>query len=100
MRVSDAIFMPSHREGFGMPLLEAGLVGIPVFCTHFPAADEIGASDIYTFSPESSVAEVADLIEAWSRSSSLHRLRQRIRHTYTWQAIFQHDISPLINERN
>ena len=100
LRVSDAIFMPSHREGFGMPLLEAGLVGIPVFCTHFPAADEIGAPDIYTFSPESSVAEVVDLIEAWSRSSSLHRLRQRIRQTHTWQAIFQRDISPLIMKRN
>ncbi len=26
-RASDAVFIPSHREGFGMPVLEAGLGG-------------------------------------------------------------------------
>ncbi|RPJ46903.1 MAG: glycosyltransferase, partial [Chloroflexi bacterium] len=30
LRVSDVLFMPSHREGFGMPVLEAGITGVPV----------------------------------------------------------------------
>jgi len=28
-RASDALFMPSHREGFGIPILEAALAGCP-----------------------------------------------------------------------
>ena len=41
-RECDALFMPSHREGFGMPILEAGLIGMPIFSTEIPAAEEIG----------------------------------------------------------
>ncbi|MGE5141268.1 MAG: glycosyltransferase family 4 protein, partial [Rudaea sp.] len=32
-RISDLVLMPSLREGFGLPVLEAGLVGKPVFST-------------------------------------------------------------------
>jgi glycosyltransferase involved in cell wall biosynthesis len=40
-RVCDILFIPSHREGFGMPILEAGLIGMPVFSSEIPAAEEI-----------------------------------------------------------
>jgi glycosyltransferase involved in cell wall biosynthesis len=95
-RVSDLLFSPSHREGFGMPVLEAGLVGLPVVCANFPAAQEIGGKDVITFPAEASPGEVAGLITTRVESSALHRLRQRIRQGYTWQAIFDHAILPLL----
>jgi mannosylglucosylglycerate synthase len=48
-RVADLMFMPSHREGFAMPVLEAGLAGIPVVATAVPAAQEIAAPDAIVF---------------------------------------------------
>jgi glycosyltransferase involved in cell wall biosynthesis len=30
--LADALFMPSAEEGFGIPILEAGLAGLPIFC--------------------------------------------------------------------
>jgi mannosylglucosylglycerate synthase len=98
-RVSDALFMPSHREGFGMPVLEAGLVGMPVFCTPIPAAEEIGGEDVISFSPERTPDEVADLILKWAETSPILHLRRRIRQNYTWQAIFDQDIQPLLSLR-
>lgn len=98
LRVSDALFMPSHREGFGMPVLEAGLLGIPVFCTEtVPAAQEIGGQDLVMFSPGADANQVADLILKWAEGSPVLRLRRRIRQNLTWRGIFQHDILPLID---
>ncbi len=95
-RVCDALFMPSHREGFGMPILEAGLIGMPIFTTEIPAAEEIGGQEVFQFSPQDPAEQVADLIIRWIGESSTQKLRQRIRQKYTWQTIFQHDILPLL----
>jgi glycosyltransferase involved in cell wall biosynthesis len=95
-RVSDVMFMPSHREGFGMPVLEAGLVGLPVVSTNVPAAEEIGDQDMILFDATRDPAQIADQILTWAERSPVHRLRRRVRQNYTWQAIFQRDIKPLL----
>ncbi|OGO07461.1 MAG: hypothetical protein A3K46_04225, partial [Chloroflexi bacterium RBG_13_60_9] len=41
-RLSDALFLPSREEGFGIPLLEAGLSHRPIFCADLPALRELG----------------------------------------------------------
>jgi glycosyltransferase involved in cell wall biosynthesis len=96
-RVSDVMLMPSHREGFGMPVLEAGLAGIAVVCTDVPAAEEIGGADVIRFSTDDAPARLAERIVAWARQSPVHRLRRRVRQNYTWRAIFRRDIEPLLN---
>ncbi len=98
LRVSDALFMPSHREGFGMPVLEAGLAGIPVFCsTRVPAANEIGGQDVVRFRPDAAPEQVADLIVKWMENSPVLQLRRRIRQELTWRGIFQRQILPLLD---
>lgn len=97
MRVSDALFMPSHREGFGMPVLEAGLAGIPVFCsTQVPAAKEIGGQDVVRFAPGAAPEQVASLIVNWMESSPVLQLRRRVRQELTWRGIFHRQILPLL----
>jgi len=88
--------MPSHREGFGMPVLEAGLVGIPVVTTPVPAAVEIGGQQVILFDREQNATQVAAKILDWARSSSVHQLRRRVRQRYTWEQIFEDDIKPLL----
>jgi glycosyltransferase involved in cell wall biosynthesis len=96
-RACDALFMPSHREGFGMPILEAGLIGMPIFSTEIPATEEIGGQEVIRFSADTSAEQVAELILGWAQKSPTQRLRQRIRKNFTWQAIFNHDILPLLS---
>jgi glycosyltransferase involved in cell wall biosynthesis len=95
-RVCDVMFMPSHREGFGMPVLEAGLVGVPVVCTEVPAAREIGGDDVTLIEADGDPAAIAERILAWAEQSPVHRLRRRVRQGYTWRAIFHRDIKPLL----
>ena len=98
LRVSDALFMPSHREGFGMPILEAGLVGIPVFSsTAVPSAQEIAAQNISLFTPNAEPSEIAQLILQRLEADPVYRLKRHTRQKLGWQAIFQNEILPLVH---
>jgi len=95
-RVSDALFMPSHREGFGMPILEAGLAGLPVFCSKIPAAEELGENDVTMFSADIDPRDLANLILKQLENDHGWQLRKRVRQNLTWQGIFQKKILPLL----
>ncbi|MGW8144461.1 MAG: glycosyltransferase family 4 protein [Anaerolineales bacterium] len=95
-RLSDVMFMPSHREGFGMPVLEAGLVGIPVVSRAVPAAQELAKEEASIFNPDAPADQIATLLSQLLESSPIARLRQQVRKKYTWQAIFEGEIQPLL----
>ena len=95
-RVADAVFMPSHREGFGMPVLEAGLAGLPVICTDVPAAQDLARNEAFIFAHNIDPAWLAGQILKRVNENPAHRLRVRTRQKYTWKAIFQRDILPLL----
>ena len=96
-RVSDVMFMPSHREGFGMPVLEAGLVGVAVVCSgDVPAAREIGGGDVIRFDVDEDPAHLAERLLAWAAENPIYHLRRRVRQTYIWCEIFLRDIQPLL----
>lgn len=96
LRTSDVVFMPSHREGFAMPVLEAGLAGVPVVCTLVPAAEEIGGQDVLIFDTERDAASLGSEILDRLETDPTYRLRRRVRQNYTWEAIFQKHIEPLL----
>jgi glycosyltransferase involved in cell wall biosynthesis len=98
-RVSDVMFMPSHREGFGMPVLEAGLVGLPVVSSDVPASREIGGEDVTIFDADQDPVRLGQQILAWAEKDPVHRLRRRVRQSFTWRAIFQRDIKPLLDRK-
>lgn len=95
-RVADFLFMPSHREGFGMPVLEAGLVGIPVISTAVPAAVEIGDENVLLISTNTSAQILADQILIWLQDNPVYQLRKTVRQNFTWKSIFKHQIEPLL----
>lgn len=95
-RLADMLLMPSHREGFGMPVLEAGLAGLPVACSAIPSAVELAADDVLLFATDDRPDEIAARILARLESDPTYRLKRRVRGRYTWDAILRHDIEPLL----
>ncbi len=95
-RLCDLVIIPSHREGFGIPVLEAGLSGVPVFSADIPAAREIGRNDLFYISHDADPSELARQIITWKDINPVHQLKQRVRRGYTWEAVFHHAIEPLI----
>lgn len=100
MRMSDVVFMPSHREGFGIPVLEAGLMGVPVTAsTAVPAAVETGSCCLTLYEPGESAATVAAQIMETLDSSPVYTYRRQVRQEYTWEQIFRGKIEPLVEGR-
>lgn len=74
-RRSALLVMPSEREGFGLPLLEALSCGTPVVASDIPALREVGAdAAVY--------CEVGD-IDGWSRTIAA-LLEERERRPSEW----------------
>ena len=94
--LADALLLPSREEGFGIPILEAGLTGIAIFCADIPSLRELGGKDVTYFSPDVDPAEVAKLIAQTLMNDQKLRLRWRVRKAFTWEKIYQAHIAPLL----
>lgn len=97
-RAADALLITSHDEGFGLPVLEAGIGRLPVFCTDLPALREIAGPDAVYLDPDAGAASLADRILASLAADRAHRLATRIRTTYAWDRIIADRLVPLVAE--
>jgi len=97
--LADALFFPSQQEGFGIPILEAGLVRLPAFCADIPPLRETGDGLAHYFDPAADPKNVAALIAVVLETDRPGLLRRRVRHTYTWSRIFRDRILPLLEQR-
>jgi len=95
--LSDALFLPSREEGFGIPILEAAVVGIPIFCSDIPPLRDLAGELADFFSPDGDPHQIANQIDKRLRSLPTFELRARVRTSYTWERIFAEQISPLLN---
>ena len=93
----DIILLPSMSEGFGIPVIEAGVLGRPVFCADIPPFREIGSRLVYRFKLEDEPEAVARRIAAWAQRDRAYQLRRRVWRYYTWRAVRREYIEPLIN---
>jgi mannosylglucosylglycerate synthase len=97
-KLADLLFLPSREEGFGIPVLEAGLTGIPIFCSDIPALREIGRSEVHYLSPDAAPDELAGQIASMLRSNANYVLRKRVLREYTWDEIYKDRIAPLLQK--
>ncbi len=94
--LADALLLPSRDEGFGLPLLEAGLARLPAFTTDLPSLRAIGGDAIHTFTLEDSPARVAAKIIHTLMEENGYRLRRRVLASYTWEVLMRERIVPLL----
>jgi glycosyltransferase involved in cell wall biosynthesis len=97
-QLADVLFFPSRYEGFGIPVLEAGLVRLSVFAAHIPPIQESAGDLVHFFDPEGDPAAVAEAIAAHLAADRAYQLRRRVLNRFTWQAVLERRLVSLIEE--
>ena len=95
-RLADALLLPSREEGFGIPLLEAGLARLPIFCSAIEPLQALGSADVTYFSHDAEPGMVADAIAQRLGRDPAYRLAVRVRQRYTWERVYADHIAPLL----
>jgi len=95
-RLSDALLLTSKEEAVGATVLEAGLSRLPVFCTDLPVFRNLAEAHAVYFSLKDTPKQIAERIVNRLDSDPVYQLRKRVRREYTWDAIYQSRIIPLL----
>jgi glycosyltransferase involved in cell wall biosynthesis len=61
--LSDCVFFPSRSEGFGLPILEAAMHRMPVWCQEIPAFRALEGADTFVFKDIAQLEEAVDWLE-------------------------------------
>ena len=96
LRMADALFLPSREEGFGIPVLEAGLLGLPIYCSDIAALREIAGDMAIYFSPNDDPFKIAERVSTHLCSLARYKLRAHVRENYTWESVYANYIEPLL----
>jgi len=94
--LADALLFPSTQEGFGIPMLEAGLARLPVFCSDIPPLRETGDGAAHFFDPGGDPAEIAAGMARVLDGDPAFRLRHRVLPAFTWSQIVERQVLPLL----
>jgi mannosylglucosylglycerate synthase len=94
--VSDALVFPSLSEGFGLPIVEAALHSVPVFCSDIPAHREIGQSIANFFDLEEDPGLIAYSLAMNEAVTARYLRRSTLASWLDWDAITQRQLLPLL----
>ena len=97
-QTADAMFFPSRQEGFGIPILEAGLARLPIFATDLPPFRESAGPNATLFALAAKPRDVARTIVDTLQADRAFQLRRRVLKNFTWQRIVTNKILPLLEQ--
>lgn len=87
--ISDILFLPSYQEGFGIPLLEAGMIKLPVACSDIPPFRGIANQDVLYFDPNDDAMLISKKIDDFLAHSPTFRMHRNVIRQYAWDNIFR-----------
>ncbi|MEP6694923.1 MAG: glycosyltransferase family 4 protein [Chloroflexota bacterium] len=92
--LADVLVFPSESEGFGIPMLEAGLHRMPIVCSDIPALRETGGDDPIYVAPDADGSIIADAVER-ALDAPVMRMRARARE-HAWPRVLRERVLPVI----
>lgn len=95
-QVADALFLPSRSEGFGLPVLEAALHGLPVFCADIEPLRSIAPDKGLLFPLDEPAEATARRIAQFFAADRRTVARKNVLRDSTWDAVYANCIEPLL----
>ena len=95
-KVSALVALP-HGEGFGLPLLEAGMIKLPIACTEIPPFMEVG-KDVCFFRPSDPPLFIAGRIIEYLSRTTTHRMFRKVMKEYVLYEVCKNHLLPYLFE--
>jgi glycosyltransferase involved in cell wall biosynthesis len=92
----DGLFFPSWSEGFGLPLLEAKLHRLAIWCSDLPAHREVMGMAAHWFEPQVGAEELGERMASWCRTDEWLLGRRRIWREHDWGWLCKERLVPLL----
>lgn len=98
--ISDFLLFTSRVEGFGLPILEAGLMRCPIFAADIPPLREVGSTNINYFSLNDNPEQIADFILDNIKKMPQAYFYRKVIKNFSLHKTFEKLILPLIEGKN
>jgi glycosyltransferase involved in cell wall biosynthesis len=90
--------MPSKQEGFGIPLLEAGMLKLPIACSDIESFKSIAGKDAFYFSLKDNPKEIAENVLEYLGQLVPHRMYRKVFCNYLWDNIYNDLLKPFLEK--
>ncbi len=87
--IADILFLPSKQEGFGIPLLEAGMIKLPIACSDIPPFRSIAEGDVLYFDIGEEATQIAKRIKTFLDQLEPHRMYRKVINQYVWDNLYE-----------
>ncbi len=94
--ISDALLFPSRSEGFGLPIVEAALHGLPVFCSDIPPHRELSQAVSVFFTLEAPPESIAGEIIRHQLVADRRARRHHLAAALDWSNLCKCQLVPLL----
>ena len=93
--MADLLLLTSQDEGFGLPLLEAGLIKLPIACTEIPSFLELG-EDVCFFRLDDHPLTIAGRIVEYLAHTNTHRMFRNVMRKYALDVVCRSELMPFL----
>ena len=95
--MADLLLMTSKDEGFGLPLLEAGMIKLPIACTAIPPFLEIG-EDACFFGLDEHPVSIAGRITEYLKHTNTHNMFRSVMKKYVMEVVCTRELMPFLRD--
>jgi len=93
--MADLLLMTSKDEGFGLPIIEAGMIKLPIACTDIPPFRELG-KDICFFRLDDHPFTIAGRIVEYLEHTNTHTMFRCVMKKYVLDVVCRKEIMPFL----
>jgi len=95
-RISDLLLITSSDEGFGIPILEAGAMRVPIACSEIPSLLELAQDKALFFKLDEKPSRIARRIVDYLNLQPTGSLFKRVVSEFDWESIYRDYLQNLV----
>jgi glycosyltransferase involved in cell wall biosynthesis len=96
-KICDLLLITSSREGFGIPLLEAAAMRLPIACSDIPPLSEIVKDKALLFKLDDEPSHIAKQIIEFLDTHPTYLMFRRVVSNFSWEAIYRNYLKSLVS---